>query len=295
HAVAFDSAGGVTNSVSGYAQYDIAGNLVKAVDSRSTANNIIATTFDFSDRFGSPDDEARSNTQAPQELGALHTYAFASLVTNALGQTSYAQFDYYLGKPVNAEDANGIVSRARYDDVLGRPTGVDVGIFSGSEFQRHTSFIYNDSSHLISTESDQTTLNDGVLTSTVLYDGLGRTTETRTSAPEGTIYTTQQYDAMGRVKRSYNPYRTTSDSTYGYTDTTYDALGRVKSVTTSDNAVVTTTYSGNTTTVTDQAGKKRRSVADGLGRLIRVDEPDAAGNLDNTANPPLPLQPTSYV
>ena len=294
-AVSFDGSGNVTASVSGYAQYDIAGNVVKAIDPRSTTTNIIATAFDFSDRYGAPDDEARGNTQAPPELGVLHTYAFPALMTNPLGHTSYAQFDYYLGKPVNAEDANGIVSSARYDDALDRPTGVDVGIFSGSQLQRHTSFVYGDSSHLITTQSDQTTLNDGVLTSTVLYDGLGRTTETRTSAPEGTIYTTQQYDAMGRLKRSYNPYRTTSDATYGYADTSYDALGQVKSVTTSDNAVVTTTYSGNTTTVTDQAGKKRRSVADGLGRLIRVDEPDAAGNLDNTANPPLPLQPTSYV
>jgi len=46
--------------------------------------------------------------------------------------------------------------------------------------------------------------------------------------------------------------------------------------------------------VTDQAGKKRRSVTDGLGRLIRVDEPDSSGNLDNMANPPQPVQPTSY-
>src|SRR6185369_907288 len=45
-----------------------------------------------------------------------------------------------------------------------------------------------------------------------------------------------------------------------------------KSVTTSDNAVVMTSYLGNTTTVTDQAGKKRSSVTDGLGRLKQVIE-----------------------
>jgi len=45
----------------------------------------------------------------------------------------------------------------------------------------------------------------------------------------------------------------------------------------------------------DQAGKKRRSITDGLGRPIRVDEPDSNGNLDNMANPPQPLQPTSYL
>ncbi len=45
----------------------------------------------------------------------------------------------------------------------------------------------------------------------------------------------------------------------------------------------------------DQAGKKRRSITDGLGRMIRVDEPDSNGNLDDMANPPQPLQPTSYL
>ena len=35
----------------------------------------------------------------------------------------------------------------------------------------------------------------------------------------------------------------------------------------------------NTSTVTDQAGKQRRSITNGLGQLVRVDEPDDAGNL----------------
>lgn len=54
---------------------------------------------------------------------------------------------------------------------------------------------------------------------------------------------------------------------------------------------VTTAYDANFTTVTDQAGKLRRSMVDGLGRLVRVDEPDASGNLGATNSP---VQPTSY-
>lgn len=46
-----------------------------------------------------------------------------------------------------------------------------------------------------------------------------------------------------------------------------DAMGRPTSVTTPDNAAVTTVYSGNQITVTDQAGKSRKSVTDALGRL----------------------------
>ena len=275
-------------SLSTRMQYDIAGNVRSVTDPKTNT-----TTFEFDDRYGSPDTEAESNT-VPTELSnpPRTTYAFATKVTNALTQNAYTQYDYYLGKPVNSEDANGIVAKGRYDDLLDRATGVDTGIFTGSQLQHHTSFVYNDTSHLITTQSDQTTLNDGVLTSTIVYDGLGRTTETRTSAPEGTIYTSQEYDAMGRVKRTYNPYRTTGDPTYGYADTAYDGLGRVLTVTTSDGAVVTTSYSGSATTVTDQAGKTRRSITDGLGRLIRVDEPDSAGSLGTVASP---TQPTSYV
>jgi YD repeat-containing protein len=54
---------------------------------------------------------------------------------------------------------------------------------------------------------------------------------------------------------------------------------------------VATSYDGNATTVTDQAGKKRRSVTNALEQLIRVDEPDAAGNLGSVSNP---VQPTYY-
>jgi YD repeat-containing protein len=53
----------------------------------------------------------------------------------------------------------------------------------------------------------------------------------------------------------------------------------------------TTTYDANFVTVTDQAGKVRRSLVDALGRLRRVDEPDDTNNLGSTASP---VQPTSY-
>jgi hypothetical protein len=36
-----------------------------------------------------------------------------------------------------------------------------------------------------------------------------------------------------------------------------------------------TTYSANTTIVTDQAGKQRKTYTDALGRITRVDEPGA--------------------
>jgi RHS repeat-associated protein len=81
----------------------------------------------------------------------------------------------------------------------------------------------------------------------------------------------------------------------------YDALGRTTAVRLQDNTTVSTEFSDiNTTpsgfnktfvTVTDQAGKKRRQIADSLGRIVRVDEPDANGNLGAVD---APNQPTAY-
>src|SRR5207253_1866361 len=76
-----DANGNITGAVSGYAQYDVAGNVVKTIDPRSTASNIIATTFDFSDRFGAPDSEAQSNTRPPELGTTLETFAFVTKVT----------------------------------------------------------------------------------------------------------------------------------------------------------------------------------------------------------------------
>ena len=62
-----------------------------------------------------------------------------------------------------------------------------------------------------------------------------------------------------------------------YTTTSYDLVGRVTEVTTPDGATVATAYAGNTVTVTDQAGKVRKSLTDGLGRLIEVIEDPSPG------------------
>jgi hypothetical protein len=94
--------GSVTGSISAYEQVDIAGNVVKTIDGRG-----FITTFAFADCFGGPDGNATLNS-APLELSSQSqvSYAFASSATNHLGQTAYSQFDYYLGRPVEVQDAN---------------------------------------------------------------------------------------------------------------------------------------------------------------------------------------------
>ena len=266
--------GAVTGSVTSYSQYDVAGNVVRVLDPRSTLANNIATTIEYDDRFGIPDNEARSNS-VPSELMGFTSFAFPTKVTNALGHTSFAQFDYYLGQPVNGEDANGVVASGSFDDFLDRPTQVRRAIDTGAENQ--STFAYDDAQRIVTVSSDRDNAGDNLLVSNVEYDQLGRTIAKRQFEGGGNyIVIKTEYDALGRPYKSSNPFRPLQGETVAWTTQQFDALGRVTSVTTPDTAVVSTSYSGNTITVTDQAGKARKSVTDALGRLTDIYE-DPAG------------------
>jgi RHS repeat-associated protein len=254
-----------TQCLSSYAQYDIAGNVIKTIDARGYETNI-----DYTDRLGAPDTEAQSNSGATELSGGQQTFAFPTKVTNAANQIAYTQFDYYLGKPVNSEDPNGIVSAAYYDDILDRPTQV-IRAVNNTATKNQTTFTYNDTARTITATSDQVSYGDNLLKSKTYYDPMGRTFESR-QYEDATNYiaTKTDFDVLGRAYRTSNPYR--SGDAILWTTSAFDALGRVTSVTTPDSAVVSTSYSGNTVTATDQTSKARKSVTDGLGRLVQVYE-----------------------
>jgi RHS repeat-associated protein len=266
-----NSSGGVTGSISTYQQFDVAGNVVKAIDGRG-----FFTEFYFDDRFGAPDGNAQA-LGGSAELGTQISYAFATKVRNALLHVAYTQVDYYTGKPVDAEDANGIVSSFYHNDMLDRLTQVRRAVNTGVSNQ--TSFAYDDVNRTITTSSDRDSFGDNILISKTLYDGLGRTSETRQyEGGSNYIVTQQQYDALNRAFKTSNPFRPWQSESAVWTTQAFDALGRVISVTTPDNAVVSTSYTSNTVTVTDQTGKKRKSVTDALGRLIEVyEDPEVPG------------------
>src|SRR5205823_12031716 len=109
------------------------------------------------------------------------------------------------------------------------------------------------------------------------------------TAPRAPNSSEQQQRTMG-LGRAYQVYNSTrcnppttncGESTWGYTTYGYDALGRTAQVTQPDGSIITTSYSGNITTVTDEAGKKRQSTTDGLGRLTQVvEDPGASPHLN---------------
>src|SRR5262249_40393443 len=77
---------------------------------------------------------------------------------------------------------------------------------------------------------------------------------------------------LGRVSQAANPHSPSESQVW--TTYAYDALSRPTTITPPGGAGSTQfSYSGNQTTVTDPAGLQRRNYTDGLGRLVRVDEP----------------------
>jgi len=257
--------GVVTGSVTSCRQFDIAGNAVKTINARG-----FAVTTEYSDRFGSPDGDARANS-APAELAGLTSYAFPTKITNALGQTAYAQFDYYLSQPVDAEDTNGIVTSGYFNDVLDRPTQVRRAV--GTAIQSQTTFVYDETARSIRTTRDQVTNGDNVLVTKLFYDKLGRTEEDRQyEGGSNYIAIRTQYDALGRPYMTSNPFRPLQNESLVWTTQLFDSLGRVISVTYPDSAVVSTSYEANAITVTDPKLRKRKSIMDALGRMKHVYE-----------------------
>jgi len=247
---------------------------VKTIDARG-----FITTFEFADCFGGPDGNATFNS-APLELSSpgQASYAFATSATNHLGHTAFIQFDYYLGRPVEIQDANGTISSGYFNDVLDRPTQV-IGAVNNAAVKSQTSFSYDDLNRVVTSTSDLNNYNDNLLKTQSVYDNLGRTFETR-QYEDATNYiaTKREYDALGRAYKISNAYRPLQSENPVWMITSFDALGRTLTATTADNAVVTTSYSGTAVTATDQAGKSRKSVTDALGRMKQVYEDPSGGN-----------------
>src|SRR5206468_1251088 len=84
-----------------------------------------------------------------------------------------------------------------------------------------TSWTYNSPTSITTTTKMNSSQN---IVSKLLLDGLGRASQTQLTDPQGTDYTDTTYDVVGRVASVSNPYRSTSDPTYGLPSYHYDAL-----------------------------------------------------------------------
>jgi RHS repeat-associated protein len=285
------------------------GNLTKVVKqcfigSQSCANNVSTTsTYDETGQaltFQDPNSNVTHYSYVDSYTilsgGVNTTYtpsgntnAFLTTVTDPLTHTQNFTYDFNNSQLTVSKDQNALTTTYLYNDPFARPT------LTTRPDNGTTTAAYNDTALTVTT-SKKINVSQTV-TSVALSDGVGHVKETQlTSDPQGTIYTDTTYDGLGRVHTVSNPYRTGSDPATSSGTTTYffDALGRkclevppdgtqptggVCPATQPGNGLFTT-YSLNTTTVTDQTGKSRKSVADGLGRLTQVFEDPAGLNYE---------------
>jgi RHS repeat-associated protein len=231
-------------------------------------------------------------------------------------QTLTTAFDHYTGLVTSQTDPNGRVSSVEYTnhilqtiDPFGRP-GLTIGRLvnvDGVDQRRRTRTTYEDHLFQVTVAADLNAENDQLLKSRITSDMLGRPVlnEQAEDGTNYTIYSRKAYAQMGKITFASNPMRYgPAVATDGWTRVTNDSVGRVVEVATFSGAaqpeatgysngtgIVTTVYDAIFTTVTDQAGKVRRSKTDALGRLVRVDEPDAGNSLGSTSSP---IQATYY-
>ncbi len=269
------------------------------------ANQFVETHAQY-DNFGNPRKswDAKGNFSTT-DYSSTYAYAYPTSVTTPVPDasgvngstaafTTSSVYDFNTGLPTSVTDANNQTTQMQYNDALLRPTktiapnGHQTITEYGAGTTEATRFVK------VRTQIDATRWKEAYS----WYDGLGRTVRTQSVDSGGDVFSDVQYDNMGRVKKATNPYRT--GETIYWTESFYDDLGRVTKVKTPDNAEVNTSYSlattagsqiGTVVTVTDQAGKQRRSITSGLGQLARVDEPNEAGSLGAID---FPAQATAY-
>ncbi|MGH9872943.1 MAG: RHS repeat-associated core domain-containing protein [Pyrinomonadaceae bacterium] len=266
--------GTVVGSIGAYAQYDVAGNVVKTIDPRGNPTSIY-----YDDHFGAPDGEVDGNI-VPSELSTpgQSSFAFVTKAKNAANHIAYSQFDYYLGQAVDVKDANGVISSAYFNDVMDRPKRVINAVNQVAPIKSQSAFSYDDVNRIVTTTSDLSAYNDNLLKSQTLYDGLGRSVETRTYENATQFLTVKTIPfvvlqdpdngAWVAATQTSNPFRQSEQPIW--TTSFMDALGRVSKVRTPDTALLRTYYDGARTLVVDQLGKERLSLTNALGELKDV-------------------------
>ncbi len=270
-----------------HTQYDRCGNVLKTWDARDTGLTN-PSQVSYSDAF---------SDGVPR-----NTYAFPTSMTTAIPEsnnvygsnvafTTTSVYDFNTGSLVSMTDPNAKTTSYDYADPLNRLKQVtlpDTGRVRYNYFDTPGDVYLQELTDEDSARSIETRQ---------YFDGLGRPIrgflyDATASTPW--LVRDTYYGASGRISKVSNPYRvsnptaTVPSTCSSCTSKSYDALGRLLRLTTPDSAQVVTSYGaslsgtvGATTTVTDQAGRKRRSLTDALGRLVRVDEPNKdTGNLD---------------
>ncbi len=291
-----------------HTQSDKFGNLRKVWDITGDPNRFTETFYtggNYDYKYAYP---VKVVTPAPAAQGS----------PNGTDQTSKAEmsYDFTTGLPLEVKNDFNQVTKTEYDNFL-RPIRVLPNVVNNVPTSPITETEYgvpyngklNSGQRFVKVKGQIDTTNWGEAIS--WFDGLGRSVKTQTKDSQGDVVTESKYDQMGRPYLVTNPYRVGDTNIYWHL-TEFDELGRAKQSrepvlnqnpgnpsgsilgTTEYGISTAANYVGTFVMTTDAAGKKSRAITNGLGQLIRVDEPDYTGGLtplpQSTPNPsPTPI------
>jgi RHS repeat-associated protein len=225
--------------------YDQLGNILTDTD---PLNHV--TTIGYVDNFEGSD--------------AVSSFAYPTQLTDSVSHIAATKYDYNTGLPVQSTDARGLKTTFTYEG-LNRPDTI-------LEANGHTiKYAYDDATPKV-VQEEKVALTGETRHTETTFDKLYRVRHVLQSDPiAGDVYADRQYDVKGRITRVSEPYRT---GTPVWAINEYDVQDRVKKVTHSDSfgSFITYSYTGNTATITDEAGNQRGVTTNGLGQLTRVVE-----------------------
>lgn len=232
-----------------------------------TPANPITWNFTY-DWFGNLLTASNGSTQQIQQVFSSTTnYTTPDSVklgpsTGTQLTTSYTYYNSTNGLMESSTDPNGLTTSYVYDtswrpEYITRPDSTVI------------TYSYNDTAHTVTVN---TPIASGQSTNQITAkDALGRVSTTTLEDGSDTVYSIvqNQYDALGRLYRTSDPY--TSSPGY-WTTTQFDALGRAIATVLPDGNTTTYSYSANTVTTMDSAGKVREMKTDAAGRTAAIIE-----------------------
>ena len=278
--------------------YDTTGQVLTTTD-----NALNVTTLGYVDGYFV--DNVTNPANPPEQLiTTTPTNAFlTSISVPLLGVVGTYGYYYYSGKPATFQEVNGANTYSHYDSFDRLTTAYLPALPNGQR-----GWLLNQYTNVSAVESFVGITSTGPSTSCTScrhdetnFDSSGRISSmVLVSDPDGATTSALGYDSLGRLQSVSNPYRTTSDPTYGIQSWAFDGLGRTIKTTYPDGSAAQNFYGstvaqaggnasqlcssgtyglGYPTLTVDPSGRKKESWNDGLGRLIEADEPDSSGNL----------------
>ena len=280
------------------ATFDTTGQLLSSTDPNGNQ-----TTLSYTDAFFT--DNGNGSNPASFNPGVV-TNAYATHIAPPLIPASTLGYYYGTGQLASATDANSETAYSHFYDPLNRPTATALPNYGWTLTQYHSTGVggsYVLSGVGINSSSPSTSCSTAYYAycrlDLVYLDGMERVYTANTSDPDAGITVDTPFDSNGRVKTVSNPYRSTSDTTYGVETPSYDGLDRVIQIKHPDNNIAYTYYGaavngngqsaqqcsssvyglGYPILTVDESGNKSQTWVDAFGRVIEADEPNTSGSL----------------